>query len=548
MKWIVFILLFTVISCSHYSFSDNNIIESNCSRTCILGKDHWASNGVKEWPRECHTIYGEKFDPVFMKFNDGVRWTNMFYSNTDDFRKYFISSVLDICNGACFDRILIKSVTHFFNKYKVTNVINSNESKMINIIKDYSSGLSLTQKCKECRLNDCRITPLLQSSRQYFDKSIVFWGVSSSEPSNVLFVKRGLDSEISNIMSGEDKQKQPHFFPPGYTKDYHISIFDNITTHYWKLGSKRSTFLQLQNEDDDIERYGKDCNNNDISDICEMLYDKNNCMDLQIPTSCLLGRDKTKEKFCKEIKTSDLSVCNPKLKNLAFFDCNLNGIDDEIDIFFSPGIDTDEDGVIDQCTKMGACIVSKLECIDEVNIFSCNGDFKELASCKWFWTPEPTKEPPPPPSSTEPTRHQTTPYTHPSTETKPSIDTHPSVETHPSTHPSTHTTIPITTSPEPTLDPQNTFGSCYMSKNVIKCNDYLSMEHCNYLQGVFSDLSCDERDDMIETITGKIGKVQHIDVSGPNDNLSTQELIIVISVPVYISIVLLVSALLYYFL
>ncbi len=535
MTFLIFLLLIGLIHCQYFEFSDRGIIQSNCSRTCILGEEYWVTHGIKEWPRECYTMTGDKFDPTRMRFSDGLRWTGAFYTNTDDFRKYFVSSVLDMCNGACFDRPLVKTIDYFHNYYRENTAL-PGENQLVNLVKSYSRGDNgYISKCKQCTENDCRITPLLQSSRHYFGKTIAFWGVNSNEQNKVLFIRNGVNSDISNFISGNYKQIQPHFFPPGYSKDYHVSVFDNsIDSVSWKLGIKKSTFLQLSNSEEESDRYRKDCNNNTISDVCEKLFDGNNCNEAEIPDSCFLTRDKNRNTFCNAIKTP--FNCNRPLglEELNLIDCNMNNIDDEVEIVLFNTLDLNGDGIIDECKVYGTCVTASIatqgSCIDGLNKFECTlirrGKFLIDTTCEEIIATPTTEEPEPEPTKQQeppPTKEQEIPPTQEPTRPPPSS----------------------TKQPESTAQEEETYGSCYLEKNVVKCINTVTTEHCTYLNGVFSGQTCETRSDMDKKNVGKIESVHHIDVSEGNKPLSTQELLIVISVPVYVFVILLVTTIIY---
>lgn len=589
-KNIILIVLITLLGCVKselFGFSNDKIVETDCSKTCMLGRENWGTKGIKEWPRQCYTPGGIMFDPVLMKFNDDdVLWVDSFtsYNEKNNFKQHFVSAMLDVCNGACFDAITLKSLYYFYDFYKKIDDPSEKTSSsrssldvekvdtLIGIVKKYASiENSYSSECKECTIDDCDLTPLLQSTRDFSGKSIVFWGVHSGETNDVFYIQRGLDSNVSNVISGDHniQQKQPQFFTPGYTPNYYISIFDNDNgdiEYYWKLGVKKSTFLQLSDIEDDKERYTKDCNNNNIADVCELLYDpkSNKCDQSNVPNDCLLN-GLHKSQFCGTIRNSNLQSCehiSVELSTSTKVDCNLNGIDDELEILLSPSLDNNNDKVLDECRILGKCVTGE-KCINGVNKFECKNSpnsmfFKgevcsipstgEVPTVEKPTTQEPTsqeptsqeppteepttEEPPSTQESQEPTETQTPP---PSTSESVSPVQHPGIGFHP------HKETPRAGHPQRQLIMQ---GSCYVPKNVLKCIDDISKEYCDYIGGSFSNSDCSDRSDMAETESGKINSVQHIDTTG-DESLSLLELILLITIPSYIGIVLFLMAVIY---
>jgi len=506
---LLFLILFSFISTEiSHNYHKHDKLYETCENTCLLKLNDLERVGnLNLFFSEC-SLPGESLEhKIFLNenyFNLKNSWKDALFnedviksSPVGQMIKHLILNRINMCNGACYKSQDLKSVIHAEDFLLTSNDFSEEKSEFI---KNLTSNLieyntrNYQPFCYLCLDNRddsfCDVDPVISCTTQLMGQFVSSWGYYNSKDIT-LSIPYNMNNEFRNFITLENTPKKT-VFPPGYIENFFFTVIKNVNSsnrdsliYSWNLGNRVATSHPIERCESRKDVFSVDKNKNNISDICEIAWynmvitssdDKSMKTELVDP-SCLLNNSSLLH-FLEVMKTHtsetsstiqsmeiDVGVMNNEELETFFRDCDMNDLSDELEIKFNPDKDKDKDGILDKCLVLGSCIENG-NCLDNVFYKDCisspNRIFNREFTCSQLIKP----------STTESEKSSDGFYTF---ITEGQTDLPESTET--------------TTGPSPR-------GSCSVPNNKLSCIDSISIEYCLYINGLWSEHDCVDRDDV----------------------------------------------------
>lgn len=331
-------------------------VELTCADKCTLEQEYWIrysyAGGVGRdipWPISCYDDNGFNLTELNSFFSIG-NWQNILTdsSSTNDtcyiVGKTYIVARLNICNGACsniYEDLAISELAGIFDTWcSATGGLSTGGSvarqdarnrtlELQPTLLAFNNGTGSSSPCTWCDTlytgtyssAICDMVPMVDCN-SVIDSDIcaTLWGWSSNE-TNTVYLRLG-DYLFDNFFDPTPEGRgQGAFFQAGS----HAGVFStirNCTTEpmlTFNLADANATAVPVQTCPI-VDRYANDCDANNVSDYCEILYENNgqDCIAASAEPRCFLG-----------ISADDGCAI---INSTVSLDCNGNFVKDECEI------------------------------------------------------------------------------------------------------------------------------------------------------------------------------------------------------------------------
>lgn len=349
----VFLLALFVQSllCSAFELNSHSIssfsVNPTCSEKCTLEEEYWlrynSEGGSKRnspWPYSCYD--GNSMNKTESNSFFGIStWLDLFKNRTSTsdacytVGRSYIASKLNICNGACQDvyvNIALSELSRIFSTwcsdyeglssggFIAKDSARNRTLELETTLLIFNNGTGSSDPCIWCddeftglySSSNCDLVATIECNSVIQNESCAtLWGWTNNE-NHTVFISTESDN-FKNFFYPNPKQRgQGSFFSVGNNKGKFSTIGSCSTQQLltFNLANSNATAVPEQTCHN-INRYEHDCDKNNVSDYCEIMYSEsgNICEPSEADARCFLEA-LTADIGCAIINSGTSRDCN----------------------------------------------------------------------------------------------------------------------------------------------------------------------------------------------------------------------------------------------